>query len=193
MSFLGRARSGAAVIVLFGAAFARAGSREPRAITVVDGQELGRELAPRAGRPLLVHLWASWCVPCVAEWPALAEDLRDFAGREVDIVVVSIDDVPALGAAEKVLGKVGRFPGTSLLAPPTAALPAVKALDPEWDGAIPATWLLDGHGKVALALRGGTRLDLLEREVDRLAPESRSSHVSPSISNVENVNERKKP
>ena len=30
-----------------------------------------RTLADFAGRPVLLNLWATWCVPCVAEMPAL--------------------------------------------------------------------------------------------------------------------------
>ena len=37
--------------------------------TAADG--MAQTLADYAGRPLLVNFWATWCVPCVAEMPAL--------------------------------------------------------------------------------------------------------------------------
>lgn len=42
------------------------------------------------GRPLIVNLWASWCVPCREEMPALS----DFAGAnpETAIIGVAVED-----------------------------------------------------------------------------------------------------
>ena len=42
------------------------------------------------GRPKLVNIWASWCVPCAAEAPHLAELER----RGAPIVGVAIRDLP---------------------------------------------------------------------------------------------------
>lgn len=143
-------------------------------VTLADatGDELAAALHPAAKRPLVVHVWASWCVPCVAEWPALAGELRDFAKRPLDVLVVSIDDAADRSKAEKVLGKVGALPGKMLLVPPGAAVPAIRAIDPSWDGSIPTTYVIDGDGAIAVAQRGGTRFDTLEEGVDRVAPVS---------------------
>src|SRR5438067_2184210 len=37
----------------------------------VNPAELRAALRPDGERPLLVHLMASWCLPCAAEWPQL--------------------------------------------------------------------------------------------------------------------------
>ena len=104
-----------------------AGSGEPAAgplagITVpclgTAGQvDLGRALA---GRPALLNVWATWCVPCRDELPALAE----YAARP--------DAVPVLGI--------------DVRDDPRAAL----ALLAEIDVTVPSVWDPDGRVAAAL-------------------------------------------
>ena len=43
------------------------------------------------GGPLLLNFWATWCPPCRAEMAALARLYRDFAGRGLSVLGVSVD------------------------------------------------------------------------------------------------------
>lgn len=135
-----------------------------------NAEGLRAALAVKEGRPLLVHLWASWCRPCIAEWPHLAEALRGLEGRALDVLVVSIDEADAVDAAAKVLAKAGELPGRSLLVPPADALPVLQGLDPDWDGAVPTTLIVGKDGRIILAQRGATRMEELTGALDRVAP-----------------------
>jgi cytochrome c biogenesis protein CcmG/thiol:disulfide interchange protein DsbE len=46
-------------------------------------------LADLKGKVVLVNVWASWCVPCEDEAPALEKIWRDYRGR--DLVILGID------------------------------------------------------------------------------------------------------
>ncbi len=52
-------------------------------------------LGALAGRPAVLNFWATWCVPCVAEHPALLRAAARY-GKDVAFVgVVYADEVPA--------------------------------------------------------------------------------------------------
>ena len=142
---------------------------KPAALTVVGSDELGAALKG-AGRPRVVHLFASWCAPCIAEWPELAAQLRRYAERPLDVVVVALDAAQDAPKVEQLLKRSGGVSGRALLCPPAAAQRPVKAVDPEWDGAIPTTLVYDAAGKLVEAQHGVTRLDRLHDSIDRVAP-----------------------
>jgi thiol-disulfide isomerase/thioredoxin len=55
-----------------------------------------RSLFPTAARLRMVNVWATWCVPCVAEMPDL-QSIDDVFGPELAIVGISMDDaVPGI-------------------------------------------------------------------------------------------------
>jgi thiol-disulfide isomerase/thioredoxin len=120
------------------------------------------------GTPLLVHVWASWCRPCVAEWPSLAEFLRGLEGRGVRLVTLSLDGESSSAAAGRVLRRAGA-PGCGLRADADEALPVLRGLDPDWDGALPTTFVLDANGRLVLGQRGATDTDGLRDALDRAA------------------------
>jgi thiol-disulfide isomerase/thioredoxin len=57
-------------------------------------------LADRAGKTLLVNLWATWCAPCRAEMPALDALQGEFGGEgDFEVVAINLDN----GSDEKPL------------------------------------------------------------------------------------------
>jgi thiol-disulfide isomerase/thioredoxin len=66
----------------------------PRAMPEIhftDGTGTIHSLAEYAGSGVVLNLWATWCVPCVAELPALAELSRQGAALGIVVVPLSSD------------------------------------------------------------------------------------------------------
>ncbi|HEX3502866.1 MAG TPA: TlpA disulfide reductase family protein [Xanthobacteraceae bacterium] len=56
-----------------------------------DAQGHERNLADWHGRTVLLNLWATWCVPCRREMPALDALQAKLGGAGFDVVAVNID------------------------------------------------------------------------------------------------------
>ncbi len=56
-----------------------------------DAQGRDLTLADWRGRTILVNLWATWCVPCRKEMPALDALEGDLGGPNFQVVAVNID------------------------------------------------------------------------------------------------------
>jgi len=76
-------------------------------LVLYDGDGHRLTLASFAGRTVLVNFWATWCVPCRAEMPAL--DRLEAARGGADFQVVAINmDVDSTAAKERAfLGEIG--------------------------------------------------------------------------------------
>ena len=56
-----------------------------------DAAGKARTLAEWRGRTVLVNLWATWCVPCRKEMPALDALERRLGGADFEVVAINID------------------------------------------------------------------------------------------------------
>lgn len=90
------------------------------------------------GEPRLVNLFASWCVPCVAEAPVLAELHR----RGVEIEGIAIRDTP--GAAGAFLGRYGN-PYSRIGSDRTSRVQLAFG-----SAGLPETFVIDGKGVMRL-------------------------------------------
>jgi thiol-disulfide isomerase/thioredoxin len=56
-----------------------------------DAEGKPRKLSDWRGRTVLVNLWATWCVPCRKEMPALESLQTRLGGPDFEVVAVNID------------------------------------------------------------------------------------------------------
>jgi peroxiredoxin len=110
------------------------------------------------GKIVLIDFWATWCGPCVAELPHVQAAYEKFHGKGFEVLGISLDRDRAKldGFLEK-----NKMPWTHHYDPEG------KLAQEYGINAIPATFLVDGEGKIiAKDLRG----DALEKELAKLLP-----------------------
>jgi thiol-disulfide isomerase/thioredoxin len=141
----------------------------PVVMTAMDGKTLRPE--NWRGKAVVLDFWASWCVHCLANFPALERIQRKTPGLEV--IGVNFDEPETAGAARKILAE-RRLPWTQVLLPG-------GLMDPIWQmfrsiggghGA-PYYVLIDPDNIVRYAGSGGEGLQELSKVVDRWKPRRR--------------------
>lgn len=86
---------GAGALVAFGPEIEgiEVGRRAPDYIAVRLGTQDSVSLHQAGeGKVTLVNIWATWCIPCRAEMPAMEQLYKDLGPRGLRIIAVSIDD-----------------------------------------------------------------------------------------------------
>lgn len=110
-------------------------------------QEIGNSDAPL----LLVHAWATWCQPCLVEFPELVKVYNQFHPDGLELLLVSADDPGDLTVVQSFLAK-HESPVGSLV---TTKLDQnfIESLSPNWGGALPASFLY-ANGKLLAEWEG---------------------------------------
>src|SRR5688572_23660307 len=105
---------------------------------IISLAQLRARMKQHQGRPLLVHVWASWCAPCVKELPLVGQLVRDARARGVEVLSVSLDNPSAAAQVARVLDRKGGAALTRLIVRMDQLDAVIAQLDPDWEGEIPA-------------------------------------------------------
>jgi peroxiredoxin len=116
------------------------------------------------GKLLLVNFWATWCGPCVAEFPDLQNTYRMYRGRNFGVVTVSEDVPEAKPDVFAFLGKNHASTVNYLFASDDTS--AVQdSFDKGMSGAVPFTLLLSPSGEVLYQEQGEISMGKMRRTI----------------------------
>jgi peroxiredoxin len=132
---------------------------EPVRLEMASAGELKQLRSNPTGKLLLVSFWATWCGPCVHEFPEVEATYRMYRVREFDLVTVSTNMPDEKDSVLKMLEKQHASSRNLLFgSDDTYALQA--AFDPKWQSAVPYTVLIAPGGKIVYEHQGD--VDFLE-------------------------------
>lgn len=137
-------------------------------LTPVTALELHQIVEQKRGKVVLVNAWASWCEPCKDEMPALLKLRRMYASRGLEVIMVSADDIADADTVVKPMLKRYEVLFPTYIANDSSDDAFMRGLNPNWSGALPATFIYDRSGKLAESMIGGKTFSAFERAVRRL-------------------------
>ena len=94
-------------------------------------------------RPMVINFWATWCAPCLHELPYFQQTVKQFADKNVELVLVSMD-LPR-GPEKKIenFAIQHALEGTLFWLNETNADVFCPKIDARWDGSIPSTLFIN--------------------------------------------------
>jgi len=134
-------------------------AKEEVTIQPIDAPAVRRIVGNDSGKLRLVNVWATWCAPCVIEFPELVDIHRIYRGRDLEVVTVNADVPEKRDKALEFLEE--RQASTrNVCFEEDDPYALVDAVDEEWGGALPHTMLVAPGGEVVYRSQGA--FDTLE-------------------------------
>jgi peroxiredoxin len=160
-------------------------NRTPVMVETIDAAGVAALARNDTKKLRLINVWATWCAPCVREFPGLVSISRRLSNRDFELITISVDDPKEQAKAQEFLEKQhaaasnrlqrslkgeGRrtnnylFTGSN-----TDAL--MKSLDPAAPGPVPHTVVIAPGGKIVYRQTGEIDAPILQsRLVEELGP-----------------------
>ncbi len=137
----------------------RAIEAEPVKVEMVSAEELKKLRANDTGKVLLINFWATWCGPCLTEFPKLEETWRMYRRRDFDLIEIAANMPDERAGVLKILNQE-HASNKNLLFGTTDTYGLQAAFEPKWEGGVPFTMVIAPGGKVLFQQQG--EVDILE-------------------------------
>jgi len=117
-----------------------------------------------SGKLRLIKVWATWCGPCVIEYPDFIALQRMYGARDFEFISIAADNPKQEAKVLKFLQeKHSAVPNYLFSNPDKYAL--IEAIDVDWNGALPYTMLIEPDGKVVWKHQGTVDFYELKRVI----------------------------
>lgn len=125
-------------------------AKEPVTVSLIDEAGIKELLQNKTDKLRLINIWATWCGPCVTEFPEFIAINRMYRRRDFEFITISADD-PAKKDKVLALLQKQQASNTNYLFSIDDKYKLIEAVDPKWQGALPYTILVEPGGKIVYA------------------------------------------
>ncbi|HTN05290.1 redoxin family protein [Agriterribacter sp.] len=128
-------------------------AKEPVQLNDIDVAGIKNLLKNESGKLRLINIWATWCGPCVTEFPEFITMNRMYRKRDFEFISISADDPAKKEKALQFLQKQ-QASNTNYIFSTDDKYQLIEAVDPNWQGGLPYTILVEPGGKIIYARQG---------------------------------------
>ena len=139
-------------------------AKEPVEVSMIDVEGVKNLMKNETEDMLMINVWATWCGPCVSEFPELIDINRMYRGRDFQLITLSMDS-PDLNDDILEFLKEQQSSTTNYHFSLDDSYALIEALDPEWAGALPYTVFVKPGGEIFYRQMGEIDPMELKREI----------------------------
>ncbi|MCW5933924.1 MAG: TlpA family protein disulfide reductase [Fimbriimonadia bacterium] len=134
-------------------------------VPTVNGKSLKQAIAKQKGKVVMVNLWATWCGPCVEEFPDIVKLYNKHKNNGLVVMAVSMDDRGDLKGKVVPFLKNQKAQFPALIFDGSDIQKFINEFDPKWSGAIPQTYIYDKQGRLVKTFTGSQSFATFEKAV----------------------------
>ncbi|MBL7698836.1 MAG: redoxin family protein [Chitinophagaceae bacterium] len=125
-------------------------AKRPVDLEMIDEAGIKELLKNNTDKVRLINIWATWCGPCVTEFPEFIKINRMYNARDFEFITISADKPDKKDKVLKFL-KEKQAANKNYLFSSDNKYAMIEAVDPKWQGALPYTVLVEPGGKIVYA------------------------------------------
>jgi len=125
-------------------------AKRPVPLETIDEAGIRDLLDNNSGKVRLINIWATWCGPCVTEFPEFVIINRMYNARDFEFITISADEPSKKEKVHEFL-KEKQAANKNYIFTGDNKYKLIEAVDPNWQGALPYTVLVEPGGKIVYA------------------------------------------
>jgi thiol-disulfide isomerase/thioredoxin len=141
--------------------FGQSKSKKTPELLSINEKQVTELKASLKGNVVLVNLWATWCGPCVKEFPHLVKLQKLYEEKGVKVVFISVDEPEDTESAVRPFLQKQKVTFTTYIKNGDDDS-FFDATGTGWRGAIPTTFIFDRTGKQIATLIGARDFNTFE-------------------------------
>jgi thiol-disulfide isomerase/thioredoxin len=128
-------------------------SELPVTVETIDASGIKELIENKSDKLRLINVWATWCGPCVMEFPDFVRIDRIYRSRNFEFISINADNMSRKDNVLKFLQK-NEASNKNFIFSSDNNTELVEAIDPQWTGALPYTLLVEQGGKIIYRMQG---------------------------------------
>jgi thiol-disulfide isomerase/thioredoxin len=137
-------------------------------VTKLDNGNIAPLLKQYRGDIIVLNIWATWCVPCVKEFPDLLKLREEYMEQGVHLILLSVDDVEDLEPKVYPFLVQKGVEFETYIRTSGDEQKFINGIDESWSGAIPLTMIYDRKGRKDTIVFGSKHYEDFEKMVKPL-------------------------